>query len=73
MDYLYYHPLIVEGGRDRATDRKNTQERTKVATDKLKVAGHNRAEFSIITKTYFKVEHSVQGTLGYLPLALVQT
>jgi hypothetical protein len=22
-EYLYYHPLIVEGGRDRATDRKN--------------------------------------------------
>jgi hypothetical protein len=41
MDYLYYHPLIVEGG-DRATDRKNTQERTKVATDELKVAVQNQ-------------------------------
>jgi hypothetical protein len=47
MDYLYYHPLIVEGG-DRATDRKNTQESMKVAMDKLKVTGQNRAEFSIV-------------------------
>jgi hypothetical protein len=48
MDYLYYHPLIVEGGRDRAKNRKNTQESMKVATDELKVTGQNCAEFSIV-------------------------
>jgi hypothetical protein len=35
LEYLYYHSLIFEEGRDRATDRKNMQERMKVAMNEL--------------------------------------